>query len=239
MLLRLDPLVLSYLLWVVVEPFQFRIILLLVLFGVASIYDYKTRKIPDILWIAFSCVGGMLYVIDYELFSAYHVISFFTSCFFAFVLYKMKFVGMADMFGIISISIILPVHYEFVMIPILGTVLALILVVFATVLYNVTLNVIDMISTRKLFGDFTKEPLYRKLLAVFFIHKKREYERFVISAENQYPVIPKNRSFVLISRNKEISQVEGFVQNAPPFVVFMMIGIIVLLLPEILNTVFS
>lgn len=224
------------------ELLQIRIILLLILFGIASVYDYKTRKIPDVLWIVFSGVGGMLYLIDYDSFSAYHVISFFTSCVFAFLLYRMKFIGMADVFGIISISVILPVHYEFVMVPILGTILALILVVFVTVLYNFTLNVMDMMSAKRksLFGEFVGESLYRKILAIFFIHRKRRYEKFVISSENQYPAIPKNRSFVLISRNKEISpQMDGgFVQNAPPFVVFMMIGL-VLLLPEIIEIFFG
>ena len=224
------------------ELFQVRIIILLILFGIASFYDCKTRKIPDVLWIAFAGIGGMLYVIDYETFSAYHVISFFTSCVFALLLYRMKFVGMADVFGIISIAIILPVHYEFVMVPILGTILALILVVFSTILYNFILNVIDMIHPKRksLFSEFQGESLYRKLFAVFFIHRRRGYEKFVISSENQYPAIPKNRSFVLISRNKEISpQMErGFMQNAPPFVLFMMIGMVFLLFPEILEIVF-
>ena len=226
----------------VIEPFQLRIILLLVLFGVASIYDYKTRRIPDILWIVFSGIGAMLYVTDYQSFSAYHVITFFTSCFFGVVLYRLKFVGMADMFGIISIAVILPVHYEFVMIPILAIILALILVISATLLYNVLLNTMDMISKRKrrLFDGFTGEPIYRKFLAFFFIHKKRRYERFVISAESQHPAIPKNRSFVLISRNKEISQINGgFVQNLPPFMMFMMVAIVLLLLSEILELMIS
>ena len=224
------------------ESFQIRIVILLTLFGIASVYDYKTRKIPDILWIIFSGIGGGLYVSDYEAFSAYHVISFFTSCVFALLLYRMKFVGMADVFGIISIAVILPVHYEFVMIPILGTILALIIVVFATVMYNFTLNVADMMSTKRksLFSEFAGEPLYRKIFAIFFIHRKRVYEKFVISSENQYPVIPKNRSFVLISRTKVISpQMEGgFVQNAPPFVLFMMIAIVLLLMPEIFRLIF-
>ena len=220
------------------ELFQIRIILLLILFGIVSVYDYKTRKIPDILWIVFSGIGGGLYMIDFELFSAYHVISFFTSCVFALLLYRLKFVGMADVFAIISIAVILPVHYEFVMIPILDTVLALIIVVFAIILYNVILNLSDIMSKRKsIFSEFAGESLYRKLLAIFFIHRKRRYEKFVISGENQYPVIPRNRSFVLISKNREISpQMEvGFVQNAPPFVLFMMVGIVLLLLPEILD----
>ena len=226
----------------VIEFFHLRIILLLVLFGVASIYDYKTRRIPDILWIVFSGVGAIMCVTDYhESFSAYHVIVFFTSCFFGFVLYRLKFIGMADMFGIISISVILPVHYEFVMIPILSTILALILVVSATVLYNVALNTIDRISMKRKnpFEGFAGEPLYRKFFAFFFIHKKRRYEKFVISAEKQYPVIPKNRSFILISRSKEISKVDGLVHNAPPFVVFVMIGMVLLLLPEILSMILN
>ena len=225
------------------ELFQIRIVILLILFGIASIYDYKTRKIPDVLWIVFSGIGGGLYVIDFESFSAYHVISFFTSCVFAILLYRLRFVGMADMFGIISIAAILPVHYEFVMIPILGTILALIIVVFTTILYNFTLNGMDLISTKRksLFCEFEGESLYRKILAIFFIHRRREYEKFVILSENQYPIIPKNRSFVLISRNREIfpqMKGEGFVQNAPPFILFMMIGIVLLLLPEILSIIF-
>ena len=222
------------------ELFQIRIILLLILFGIASIFDYKTRKIPDVLWIAFAGIGGMLYVIDYETFSAYHVISFFTSCIFALLLYRMRFVGMADLLAIVSISVILPVHYEFVMVPITVTVLALILVVISVTAYNVVLNTIDLISKRRLpFENFSKEPLYRKIFAFFSIHKKRRYEKYVIISEKYYPVMPKNRSFTLISRNKEIEQVEGFVQNAPPFVLFMMIGVILLLLPEIMSMVFS
>ena len=225
------------------ELFQIRIIILLILFGIASVYDYKTRRIPDILWIVFSGIGGGLYVIGFESFSAYHIISFFTSCVFAILLYRLKFVGMADMFAIISIAVILPVHYEFVMVPILGTILALIIVVFATVLYNFTLNGMDLMSTKRksLFSEFVGESLYRKILAIFFIHRKREYEKFVILSENQYPIIPKNRSFVLISRNREIlPQMEvGFVQNAPPFVLFMLVGIVLLLLPEILSMIFS
>ena len=222
------------------ELFQIRIVILLTLFGIASVYDYKTRKIPDILWIVFSGIGGGLYVIDYESFSAYHVISFFTSCIFAILLYRIKFVGMGDVFAIISIAAILPVHYEFVMISIISTIPALIIVVFVTVLYNFTLNTVDMMSTKRksLFCEFEGEFLYRKFLAVFFIHRKRRYEKFVILSENQYPAIPRNRSFVLISRNKEISQTGGFVQNTPPFVLFMMVGIVLLLFPEILEIVF-
>ena len=210
------------------------------MFGVASIFDYKSRKVPDVIWIAGISTGGVMYVIDYETFSVYHGVSIVTSCFFGFVLYRLHFVGMADLFGIISVSVILPVHYEFVMVPIIATLLALVLAVSVVTIYSVTLNVADLISKRKLFGDFVKEPLYRKVFAFFCIHRKRSYEKFVISSEKYYSVLPNQKSFVILSRNKEISQAGGFVQNTPPFVVFMMIGIVLLLLlPEILNTIFS
>ena len=191
-------------------------------------------QIENIISVVLIIVGGV-YVIDYESFSAYYIISFFTSCVFALLLYRLRFVGMGDVFAIISIAAILPVHYEFVMISIISTTLALIIVVFVTVLYNFTLNVMDLMSTKRksLFSEFVGESLYRKFLAVFFIHRKRRYEKFVISGEKHYPAIPRNRSFVLISRNKEISQTGGFVQNAPPFVVFMMIGIVLLLFPDL------
>ena len=210
------------------------------MFGVASVFDYKSRKVPDVIWIVGIGTGGVMYTFDYQDFSAYHGVTIVTSCFFGFVLYRMKFVGMADLFGIISVSVILPVHYEFVMVPIIATLLALVLAVSVVTIYSVTLNVADLISKRKLFGDFVKEPLYRKVFAFFCIHRKRSYEKFVISSEKYYSVLPNQKSFVILSRNKEISQAGGFVQNTPPFVVFMMIGIVLLLLlPEILNTIFS
>jgi len=215
-----------------------RIVLILVMFGVASVFDYKSRKVPDVIWIVGVSIGGVMYIFDYEDFSAYHGVSIVTSFFFGFILYRLQFVGMADLFGIISIGIILPVHYEFVMVPIFVTLLALILVVFVITIYNVTLNVIDIIFERKLFGDFTKEPLYRKVFAFFCIHRKRKYEKFVISSEKYYSVMPKQKSFVILSRNKDISQVGEFVQNMPPFIVFMMIGIVLMLLPEMPSILF-
>ena len=219
------------------EFFQLRIVLLLVMFGVASVFDYKSRKVPDVIWIVGVGTGGVLYTFDYQDFSAYHVVSIVTSCFFGFVLYKLQFVGMADLFGILSVSVILPVHYEFVMVPIFVTLLSLVLAVFVITIYNMTLNVIDIILKRKLFGDFPKEPLYRKIFAFFCIHRKRSYEKFVFSSENQYPIHSKNRSFVLISRNNEISTkvVGGFVQNASPFVVFMMITLFLFLFSDVLG----
>ena len=221
------------------ELFQVRIIILLTLFAIASAYDYKTRKIPDVLWIAFAGIGGFLYIFDYQDTTAYYVISFFTSSFLGFILYRFRFVGMADLLAIVSISVILPVHYEFVMMPIAVTTLALVLVVISVTIYNILLNTIDLISKRRLpFDNFPKEPLCRKAFAFFCIHRKRGYERFVILSEKYYSIMPANRTFVLISRNKEISHTEGFVQNAPPFVLFMMIGMVLLLFPEILEVVF-
>jgi len=196
------------------------------------------------LWITFAGIGGIIHVIDYESFSAYHAISFFTSSFFGFVLYRFKFVEMADLFAIVSISMILPVHYELMMVPIAVTVLSLVLVVVSVTIYNVTLNTIDLISKRKsLYENFSKEPFYRKVFAFFCIHRKRRYEKFVISSEKYYSIMPVNRTFVLISRGNKISQMKeggrnGFVQNAPPFVLFMMIGTALLFLPEILVLIF-
>ena len=227
--------------------FDLRIVLLLLLFGIASVYDYRSRKIPDVLWVVGVSIGGLMYIFDYQntlsSSSAYHVISFLTSCFFGFMLYRFRFVGMADLFAIITISVILPVHYEFVMTPIAATVLALVLVVISVTVYNVLLNTIDLISKRRLpFENFSKEPIYRKVFAYFSIHKKRRYEKYVIISEKYYPIIPKNKSFVLMARNKVVSHVEAegmlFVQNASPFVLFMMVGIVLLLLPEILSVLF-
>ena len=232
---------------VFVEIETIRIILLVVMLGIAGIFDVKTRRIPDVLWLIFGGIGTVLYIWDHEgTITPYHHIAIITSVCIALMIYRWRIAGLADSIAVGTMTVILPVYYEFVMMPIMILIMAFFTVVFVMVLYNITLNITDLIHSRKLFSEFKNEPKYKKLFAFVAIHRKRKHEKFVIPAENSMNITPDVKSFVFLSsRNKvtrenQLLQInEMYVQSVPPLIAYMFGVAVFLLLPEILNMLFS
>ena len=223
-----------------------RILLLVSMLGIATVFDVKSRKIPDVIWLIFGGIGAVLYAWDYDGVTPYHVITIFTSIFAGMMLWRWKIAGSADAFAILAMAVILPVHYEFVMMPIMVLVTAFFLVVIFVTLYNVSLNVFDIIRSRKMdiFSEFS-EPRYKKTFAFFAVHKKRRFEKFVIPTENSMHLTHNIKSFVFLSsRNKVkrdnqlLQSNEMYVQNIPPLTAYMFGVGLFLLSPEILSMIF-
>jgi len=102
----------------VIEIESIRIILLLVMLGIASYFDIRSRMIPDIIWLVFGGLGAILYVFDWNTVTSYHILTMIVTGAIALLLYLYKWTGTADVFALVSITIILPVYYEFVMVSI-------------------------------------------------------------------------------------------------------------------------
>ena len=176
----------------------------------------------------------------------YHVITIFTSIFAGMILWRWKIVGLADSFAILAMTVILPVHYEFVMMPIMILVLSFFLVVIFVTLYNVSLNLSEVIRSKKIdvFSEFS-EPKYKKAFAFVVIHRRRKFEKFVIPAENSMNMAPSNKSFVFMSsrsKAKRDNQLQSniiHVQSVPPLIAYMFGVTVFLLSPEILSILFS
>ncbi len=211
--------------------------------GIAGIFDVKSRKIPDVIWMVFGGIGVALYAWDYENVTSYHVIAIITSVFVGIVIWRWNITGLADSFAVFAMAVILPVHYEFVMMPIVVLIAALFLVAIIVTLYNVSLNIFDILRSKKInvFSEFKSESKYKKIFAFFAVHRKRKYERFVISTEYSISITPGIKSFVFVSlRNnvtgaKKIKSRETYVQNVPPLIFYMFGVTTFLLLPEILS----
>ncbi|WP_316504783.1 hypothetical protein [Nitrosopumilus sp.] len=208
---------------------EIRIILLLVMLGIGGVYDFKTRKIPDILWLVFGGTGAILYLWDYHNMTPYHIIAILTSTFIGVAIWRWKIAGLADAFAIIAIAVILPVHYEFMMMPIMILVMAFFIMVVGLMMYNISLNLAEMIRTKTwIFSEFKSESKFKKTLAFLAIHRKRKRETFVISAEKKHLTESVTKAFVFLSyRNKTIRENQiiqsnkQFVQNVPPLITFM------------------
>lgn len=86
-----------------------------------------TRKeiqdmVPDIIWLVFGGLGAILYVFDYSNVTSYHVITMIMGGFASFMIWRWRLAGTADAFAVLTMTVILPVHYEFVMVPILAVI---------------------------------------------------------------------------------------------------------------------
>ena len=227
---------------------ELRVILLVSMLGIAATFDVKSRKIPDVIWLVFGGIGAVLYIWDYDDgMTSYHVITILTSGFAGIMLWEWKIAGLADAFAVLAMAVILPVHYEFVMMPIMILVTSFFLAVIFVTIYNVSLNFSDVIRSKKMdiFSEFL-EPKHKKIFAFLAVHRKRMYEKFVISAENSTNIAPDIKSFVFLSsRNKVkrdnqlLQSDEMYVQSIQPLTAFMFGVGLFLLLPEILSMSFS
>ena len=114
-----------------------RILLFVSMLGIAAAFDVRSRKIPDGIWLVFGGIGVVLYAWDYDHgMTSYHVITILTSIFAGMILWRWKIAGLADTFALLAMVVILPVHYEFVMMPIMILVSAFFLVAILVTLYN-------------------------------------------------------------------------------------------------------
>ena len=229
------------------ETEALRILLLVSMLGIAAIFDVKSRKIPDVLWLIFGGIGAALYIWDYSsMVTPYHVIAILTSVFIGIALWRWRLSGIADSIAVIAIAAILPVHYEFVMMPIMILVTAFFLVVIFVTLYNVFLNLSDIIRLRKMniFSEFS-EPKYKKAFAFVSVHRKRRFEKFVIPTENSMSMTPNVKSFIFLSSrskvkrdNQLLQSNKMYVQSVPPLIAYMFGVAVFLLLPEIPSMIF-
>ena len=209
--------------------------------GAASIFDVRTRKIPDVIWMIFGGMGTALHIWDYGDLTSYETLTMIVTGAVAILTYMYRIAGIGDVFAILSMAIILPVHYGFVMIPVTVLIISFFLIVIFVTIYNISLNVSDMIRSRKIpFSEFN-EPKHKKIFAFFTIHRKRSFEKFVIPSEKSMSIVPNKKSFVLLSSRKPFNDLQRepnetiFVQNIPPLVSYMFGVATFLLLPEILS----
>lgn len=224
-----------------------RVILLLMMLGIAGVYDLKTRKIPDVLWLVFGGIGAILYIWDHHTVTPYHVIAILTSVFVGVAIWKWKIAGLADCFAILAMTVILPVHYEFVMIPIMIMVMAFFIVVFCMMVYNISLNLSEMMRIKKwIFSEFQSELKFKKAFAFLFIHRKRRHEKFIISAEKNSKIKSNSKAFAFSAFQKKATKENQttqfntgmYVQNIPPLITFLFGIAMFLLLPQFLTMIY-
>ncbi len=195
------------------------------MFAVAAFFDVKERKIHDIVWLAFGGAGAVLYSFEFP--DIMDIVSMAVGVGLALAFWFFRLYAGADAFALISLSVILPTYNGFI-IPLSTVVTATAISIIYGVIYNIAVNSKTfLLNDKKIFDEFD-EPIYRKLVAFFLIHKKSKNEKFVFPAET---TISTRRKFRFrYDPDDEFSKDEVYVSLAMPLTLFFLIGILSLVL---------
>lgn len=204
--------------------------------SIASYQDLRERRVNDWVWVVFGSLGSLLIVLK-GFPDMITIVSIITSTCVALMARYMKLFGSADALAVIALAVIVPVSNG-VLVPLIVLLGASVLSFLFTCLYNAFLNFYCLLNKEEqLFSEFD-EPLLRKVIAFFLVHKKQRSERFVFSAESRQPG-KKKFKFFAASEDEFVSEPK-YVTVGIPFTFFMLVALILIVFfPFLWNNLFA
>lgn len=203
---------------------EIRIIVAISMFAVAAFFDVKERKIHDIVWLVCGGIGVILYAFEFP--GILDIVSMAVGISLASTFWFFRLYAGADALALVSLSVILPTYNGFV-IPLSMIVIATVISIVYGVIYNVASNCRIFLLENKIFEEFD-EPLYRRLVAFFLIHKRSKSEKFAFPAER---IVSGRRKFMFrYDPDGKFSKDEAYVSLAMPLTLFFLIGLVGLVL---------
>ena len=159
-----------------------RIVFVFVVLGINTITDLKKREIAfsDRTSLLVGGIGFGLFFIDvYNDFMLPEIFMMVVCITFVLLLWRFKIMASGDIVISLILCVTLPTNF----VPIVTIFGALMLSVIITILYNLTLNIKTKFNHEVLFHDFDSSRII-KVLAFLMTHRKRSWEKHVISVEN-------------------------------------------------------
>lgn len=160
-----------------------RLLLLIIILGIASYHDVRTREIPDYLWIIGGGAGAVLYIFDWHEVDFFVIFSMGIGMVIALLAWRLFPMGDADVLAILVASVVYPVSFGSVMTPAAVFFGGLILEHAAAFFYNLRYNIEDVIRSRKIFDDIQASRI-SKVMAFYSVHLRRPHEKFTFCAES-------------------------------------------------------
>lgn len=198
------------------------------MFAVAAFFDVKERKIHDIIWLIFGGTGAILYAVVLP--DVIDIVSMAVGVILASTFWFFRLYAGADALALISLSVILPTYNDFI-IPLSMVVIATTISIIYGIIYNVAVNSRTFLFDNKIFDEFD-EPLYRRIVAFFLIHKRSKSEKFAFPAER---IVSGRRKFRFhYDPDDEFSKDDVYVSLAMPLTLFFLIGLLGLVVTIIL-----
>lgn len=199
---------------------EVRVFIAIGMFAVAAFSDVRQRKIHDIVWLVFGGTGAILYAVEPP--DMMDMVSMIVGIGMASTFWFLRLYAGADALALISLSAILPT-YNGIIIPLSMVVIATAISVVYGIIYNMTANSRTFLLEKKIFEEFD-EPLYRRLVAFFLIHKRSKSEKFSFPAER---IVSGRRKFRFrYDPDDDFSKDDAYVSLAMPLTLFFLIGLV-------------
>ena len=158
-----------------------RFCILVVILGVASYHDMKSREIQDYLWMVGGGIGAILYVFDWHDIDNFVIFSMALGALVSLAAWRLFPMGQADVLAVLTCSVLCPVSFGMMNPAVIffgGLVLEHIIAIF----YNLRYNICDLLYNTLYSG--VDSPWYIRVMAFYSVHRRRPHERFTFCAEN-------------------------------------------------------
>ncbi len=199
----------------------------LAVLAVASYYDLKQRLIPDTPWLVGAVVGIILNALFFKGDLLEYLLKFAPLGLILLVSWKWKLMGEADILAYLTIAVMTPSYPNGIdspLIPAFSTFIYSKLLLLVVPLFQFAYNLYSVRKDPSLLKGFD-EPLWRKLLALFFLSPKK---RGIGDVPAEIVDEKGRRKFVLSAIASPLSEEDldtsGWVAPAYPLLPMILVG---------------
>lgn len=164
------------------------------MFSVASYFDLRERAVHDLVWVVFGIMGAVFYLVIPP--GLEDVFGIGIGVILALFAWYVRIFAEADALGLVSLSIILPSLNGYVF-PLFVMFFSIAVSVSYVVLYNVAANTGALAQKKKMMFCEFDERWYKKVIAFFLVHNKKQNEKFTFLAETQDNSLHQKKKFRL------------------------------------------
>jgi len=219
-----------------------RIILALIMLGIASFLDIRKREVSDILWLSSGAVAGIIYIFDFPTTYATQiqvVISLSLTTAISFGIYKSGLFGGADALCLIVLAAILPTYNgqlslsqaTFHPISSLIVLSNAIILSLSGIIVNLVRNFIYSRNCGRLFTGLEYESPIRKTIALLIGYRTKKQPHYAFLIES---IVDGKRKFDFSLKSAENSEYEVrsdvWVMPGMPLLIYMFAGFVIMLL---------
>ena len=206
-----------------------RIILAVLMLGIASYTDIRKREIDDRIWMIFGGLSAVMLFLTPNIFDSLRTVGIFLIIAPAvIIIWRIGFFGGADAFALIVLASLAPgsTFTESQINP-FTTLTNTVLLSIIPVVVNMLRNVLSLIRHEDIFKDFENETRKNKIIAMFIGHRSKN-PRFSFSIETQVRNV-KNLDFSLKNADSAefCSSPDTWVTPGIPYMVYILGGFVV------------
>jgi len=202
-----------------------RICFVLGILAVNTITDLKYRTVfgSDKLYVVLGAVGFVLFLIDSYNDILESMFWLVVNVTFVLLMWRFKAMASGDIVIMLVFSTTLPIIEGWVVAPLASSVIAMILILAFSLLYNFSLNLHTLYKGQSLFSQY-KASVFKKIFSIGLVHQRRNWERHCISVE-------KGDGFSILTSpiGKKFSTKMELVTPAVPCIPFLFVTFLIIL----------